>query len=197
MKPRAYQLGERQTSVDRNRARIIAGARKLLSLRSGEEGFSVEAVARHAGVARMTVYHQFKSKNGLLEAVYDDLAARGGLPERIGRAFQEDRLMAGLQRLVEAYCHFWAGDRAVIRRLHALADIDPDFSRSDRSGWRRDAIHSLFRRSRGGVRSDLSDLVDMVHTLTSFETYDNLARGSRREHEVAKMLFEVVSTLSR
>ena len=33
---------------------------------------AIDAVARQAGVARMTVYYQFESKKGLLEALLDD-----------------------------------------------------------------------------------------------------------------------------
>ncbi len=46
-------------------------------------GFTVDAVAREAGVARMTVYYQFGSKAGLLEAIFDSLAVRGGAEELV------------------------------------------------------------------------------------------------------------------
>src|SRR5262249_56620917 len=77
MKRRPYRLGQRQTSVEQTRARIVAAARELLATPGGVSGFTVDAVAAQAGVARMTVYNQFGSKRGLLEALFDDLAARG------------------------------------------------------------------------------------------------------------------------
>jgi AcrR family transcriptional regulator len=46
----------------------------LYSSREGSAKFSVEAVARQAGVARMTVYYQFGSRRGLLEGICDSLA---------------------------------------------------------------------------------------------------------------------------
>ena len=47
----------------------------------GYSRFSIETVARQADVARMTVYHQFGSKLGLLEALCDSLAASGGMEQ--------------------------------------------------------------------------------------------------------------------
>src|SRR5713226_4068485 len=74
MSPRPYGLGQRQATTEQTRARIINAARELLAESSGFSGFSIDAVARQADVARMTVYHQFGSKIGLLEALCDSLA---------------------------------------------------------------------------------------------------------------------------
>ena len=71
MSPRAYRLGERQALVDETRGRIVAAARELLRAGDDVARFSMEAVARAAGVSRMTVYYQFGSRVGLLEAVCD------------------------------------------------------------------------------------------------------------------------------
>src|SRR5437868_652736 len=71
MKPRPYRLGQRQTTIEQTRARIVAAARELLATPGGIAGFTIDAVAAQAGVARMTVYNQFASKIGLLEALFD------------------------------------------------------------------------------------------------------------------------------
>src|SRR5579883_3637314 len=86
--PRPYRLGQRQAAADQTRARILSAARELLASADGFSGFTVDAVARQAGVARMTVYYQFDSKVGLLEALFDDLASRGGM-ERMPEAFHQ------------------------------------------------------------------------------------------------------------
>src|SRR5579875_2767074 len=86
--PRPYRLGQRQAASAQTRARILAAARELLMVPDNFSGFSVDAVARQADVARMTVYYQFGSKIGLLEALSDDLAARGEM-ERLPEAFQQ------------------------------------------------------------------------------------------------------------
>src|SRR6266566_3442764 len=87
MSPRPYKLGQRQASTDQTRARILSAARELLMSSQGFSGFSIEAVARQADVARMTIYHQFGSKIGLLEALFDSLATSGGM-EHLARAFR-------------------------------------------------------------------------------------------------------------
>src|SRR5438034_816285 len=71
MSPRPYRLGQRQVAADETRSRILNAARAQLET---EASFSIDAVARRADVARMTVYYQFGSRRGLLEALIDDLA---------------------------------------------------------------------------------------------------------------------------
>src|SRR5436305_11037396 len=81
MSPRPYRLGQRQVATEQTRARILRAARELLMSPDGYSHFSIEAVARQADVARMTVYHQFGSKIGLLEALCDSLAASGRMEQ--------------------------------------------------------------------------------------------------------------------
>src|SRR5262245_43869901 len=100
MSPRSYPLGVRQAATHeprpgprraatgQTRARTIAAARELLTAENGISAFSIEAAARQAGVARMTLYYQYGSKTGLLNALFDDLAARGGL-EQMASVFHE------------------------------------------------------------------------------------------------------------
>src|SRR2546422_8101779 len=88
MSPRPYRLGRRQPAAQRTRARVLRAARELLTARAGAEPFSVDAVARRAGVARMTVYHRFGSRRGLLEALFDSFPAGGELPAGLPPAFQ-------------------------------------------------------------------------------------------------------------
>ncbi|HEY3620504.1 MAG TPA: helix-turn-helix domain-containing protein, partial [Candidatus Sulfotelmatobacter sp.] len=76
MSPRTYQMGQRQAAANKTRKRILAAARKLLLAKNFSE-FTMEAVARAADVSRLTVYYQFDSKVGLLEALYNYIARRG------------------------------------------------------------------------------------------------------------------------
>ena len=81
MSPRPYNLGKRQEIIDQGRQQVLAAARSLLA-EPGGLAFTVDAVARRADVARATVYYQFGSKSGLLEAVCDHLADLGGMVAR-------------------------------------------------------------------------------------------------------------------
>ena len=93
MSPRPYQLGRRQEQIDESRRRVLDAARAVLG--GDSNGFSVDAVARQADVARATVYYQFGSRSSLLEAVCDDLADEGGLVGLAG-AFQRPDLDSAL-----------------------------------------------------------------------------------------------------
>ena len=68
----------------RLRSRILAAARAVLV---GGDAFTLEAVAREAGVARITIYDRFGGREALVEAIFDDLAESGGLT-RLPEAFR-------------------------------------------------------------------------------------------------------------
>jgi AcrR family transcriptional regulator len=86
MSPRPYRLGQREATSQQTRARILGAALHLLREGDRVTEFSIDAVARRADVVRMTVYYQFGSKRGLLEALFDELAGQG-LVERLRAAF--------------------------------------------------------------------------------------------------------------
>src|SRR6202035_5545997 len=93
MSPRPYRLGQRQAAVDETRARVIAAARELL-LAADPGRFSIDAVAQKADVSRATVYYQFRSKLGLLEALFDSVGATGGMTGLADAFRQADPLAA-------------------------------------------------------------------------------------------------------
>jgi AcrR family transcriptional regulator len=84
------------------------------------------SLAKRADVARMTVYHQFGSKLGLLEALCDSLAASGGM-EQLATAFSLPEPFDALNCYILIFGRFWDEDRLVMHRLRALAALDPDF----------------------------------------------------------------------
>src|SRR5689334_13988049 len=105
-KRRTYRSEVRAASVDEGRARMIEAGWKLLMGGKGMPAFSIDAVAREAGVTRVTVYNQFESKHGLLAAIFDDLAEKGGLFE-LSRVFTETDPEKSLRRAVAIFAKFW------------------------------------------------------------------------------------------
>ena len=184
MSPRPYRLGQRQATTEQTRARIINAARELLAESSGFSGFSIDAVARQADVARMTVYHQFGSKIGLLEALSDSLAAHGGM-EHLADAFRRPEPLDALDEYITVFGRFWDSDRLVTRRLRALAALDPDFEQvvRARDEWRRRGVRVIMQRfverHMLSPTEPLDETVDALFTLLSFETFDTLAGSSR------------------
>src|SRR3954449_1617354 len=116
MTKRNYVSSARASAAAETRERIIAAGARLLRKDSSIANFSLDVVAKAAGVTRLTVYNQFGSRRGLLEAVFDDIALKGGLLGIIDAMEMPDP-GAALDRLVEIFCSFWDRDPAV-GRLH-------------------------------------------------------------------------------
>jgi AcrR family transcriptional regulator len=188
--PRPYRLGQRQAATEQTRVRILAAARDILMSSDGYARFSIEAVARQADVARMTVYHQFGSKIGLLEALCDTLAASGGM-EHLATAFRQHDPLEALHQFLLVFGHFWEADRLVMRRLRALAALDPDFEQviRARDAWRRQGASVIAQRlvDHQGLLPETArdEFVEILFTLSSFETFDTLAGPARSVQEVA------------
>jgi len=174
--------------MDERRARIIAAARE--ELLSGPR-FTLEAVAERSGVSRVTVYAQFGDRDTLLEAVYDDLAASGGL-ERIPEAFATSDQSRALEIVVEVFCHFYTVHREVIRRLQALRAVSTgEFSgQGERNERRRQLLSAVLSRS--GV--DDPQLVNTLQALTSFAFVDELAGAKRTPDDVAGDVMKLVAS---
>jgi AcrR family transcriptional regulator len=161
MSPRAYNSTKRKQGAEETKDRIVSAARALLAGRHPQ--LSLDAVAKHADVSRQTVYNAFGGKHGLLEALCDHLAGRGGL-HRLGSAFTSED---PLGELVAAFGAFWAHDRLATRRLRAFAALDDDLRKviADRDARRRLAITEVLRRT--GAPAD-DRLITLLWTLTSF-----------------------------
>ena len=182
MAPRSYRMDRREAMAAKTRARILAAARKTLMSPDASRGFSIDAIASEAGVSRMTVYYQFQSKRGLLEALFDDLAAKGGVG-RLPDSFQQPDPLDALAGFIRVFFGFWASGRLPIRRLHGMGVMDPDLEAAlrTREEWRRHGLRVIVRRIQERHAAPRSiaanDAVDVLFTLTSFETFDALARG--------------------
>jgi AcrR family transcriptional regulator len=195
MSPRPYKLGQRRSATEATRARILGATRDLLIGGGGPGVFSIDAVANQAGVARMTVYYQFGSRRGLLEALMDDLAARGGM-RKVAEVFHTSDPLEALGVLIKVFVHFWASDRIVTRRLRSFAVLDPEFRHvRARDEWRREHLRNLLKRVIHGqgrrAAQAFEETVDILQTLTSFETFDTLATPTRTEDDVASLIWRL------
>ena len=186
-------MAARDTATDKTRKRILIAARKLL-LAEDFSQFTMEAVARKADVSRLTVYYQFKSKAGLLEALYNFIAKRGEI-EQLAEVFRRggDPLRT-LREFIEVFARFWESDRDVIRRLHALGAIDSEIGSGllARNERRRNGLGVIVERYCNMYPPLTAQLereaIDVLHTLTSFETFDALAGSTRTREEVVEII---------
>lgn len=151
----------------------------------------MEAVAQRAGVSRMTVYNQFRSESGLLEALADHLAARGGMA-RMPEIFAAPDPAEAVRRFVTIFTEFWASERVLMRRLRAFGVLHPQLYQAlrNRDDWRRSAAEHVVARLRpeeiGGF--DRADAADFLTAVSSFETFDSLSSHGRAPEEVAGLL---------
>jgi len=187
MPTRPYVSSVRTAAATEKRARVIEAAARSLRQDASIASFSLDGVAKAAGVTRLTVYHQFGSRRGLLEAVFDDIAQRGGLTE-IADAMAMPDPHAALDRLVEIFCAFWSSDPAV-GRLHEAMATDPEFAQAllERNERRRKTFNALVRRAAGKTASPRArqDAVDMIFALTSFAMFAMLGQDRSVEEVCA------------
>jgi AcrR family transcriptional regulator len=200
MSPRPYNTARRQATAEETRRRILEAACQLLASAEPPRGFSVDAIARQADVARMTVYYQFGSKPGLLEALFDHMATRAEIGARLRDAFNQPDPVASLHAVIAAFAHFWTLDRIIIRRLHALAVLDPDLE--PRESARNERRRTALRRALSQLEIDdvepttsRDDLLDIFQGLTSFETFDQLAGPARTPEDVIPFVCRFVDTI--
>jgi AcrR family transcriptional regulator len=191
---RRYHSSLRAEAADATRARIIEAARAVLAGGADMPAFSLDGVARQAGVTRLTVYNRFESKLGLLEAVFDDIAERGGLFTDLPAVFAEPDAEVALRRLVGVFCRFWARHKTMMPAFHAVIKIDEEIAASlrQRAERRRHALDVLVTRLVPEVGKAKADLVDVLFALTSFETFEALSVRNRS----AKAVETLVRTLA-
>src|SRR4051812_42630239 len=135
MCPRRYRMDKRDAAASETRTRILEAARHILASRVRPD-LSMEAVAERADVARLTIYYQFKSRRGLLEALYDHLAQRGNM-HRMAEIFRAADAPQAIEQLVRTFVGFWATDPIVMRRLRAMGALDSEVERGIRARDRR------------------------------------------------------------
>ena len=171
MDRRGYRLGKRQARADRTRGAILAAARDLM-VASGSSGPSVGAVAQRAGVSRITVYQHFGSKHVLIQAL------AGQALKSLARATDHDQsgdTRDQLRRRIASACSLWASDPPLFRSLPSPSAVDTEGVGEDRALAIRLATSDQLRPG-----CSLREAEDVIGTLTSFPTFDRLARDGRR-----------------
>ena len=190
---RAYSLGKRLESSDQKRTKILAAARVQLES-NGFLGFTLDVLARNSGVTRQTIHNLFGTKTGVLEALFDQLALDGGV-ERMCSVMQQTNPAFMLASFVEIFSGFWGRDRLLIRRIHGIAAIDPEFGAVvDARNYRRKSaaarVIQMLGRHNGG--QDAAQRSATLYALTSFEFFDALSECCGSVDECARVLLAIV-----
>ncbi|MFA5863490.1 MAG: TetR/AcrR family transcriptional regulator [Phycisphaerae bacterium] len=96
-----------------SQTRILRAAEKLFSERGFDAG--VDDIAERAGLNKRMIYHYFKSKQGLWNAVLLHQYQKAQLPE-LGFSTEDD-LVTLIETLVDRYFRFLAADPCFVRLL--------------------------------------------------------------------------------
>jgi AcrR family transcriptional regulator len=197
MTPRSAEPRERQRAVDAGRARILAAAGEILNL-DDVGAFSLDAVAKRAGVTRMTVYNQFGSKSGLLGELFDTLVERDAF-SRMPEVFQQDDVGKAFDILIGIFGRFYTDNRPLLSQLAANAGLDPDLGEAIRARnlRRRRAIESLVQRIDDSHQLPIrpAELVNTLDVLLGFPTFNGMAGPKRTPKAIVPHMRLVVRAI--
>ena len=196
-------MSRRADQVGNTRARILAAARETIVV-TGYHAASLEQVATAAGVTRVTVYRQYGNKQGLLEALVDDLAARSQVVAIADAADEESHALRALSGLIAALGRLWSLDPALMRRFVGLAAVDPDVALviASRESWRRERVRTVTERLVGQhlirLPFNLSTAAASIEAVTGFTCHDTITEqtgldGDRLDDVVVNLLSSVVN----
>jgi AcrR family transcriptional regulator len=194
-----YRLGKRQQQAENTRARILGAARDLLE--QGRDGkFTIDVVAERAGVARMTVFNQFGSLAGLLEAMFDDVAGPY-MARQMPEVFRAPDPEAALRQLVTTFAGLWERSPALSARLRGFAAFDAaiDASLRTREQRRVEAGREVLRRLWSGRLpppwQSLDEAALALFALTSFPMWTALGGSDEPPEAVRDRLLRMVTRL--
>ncbi len=179
-------LGKRQAGVDRTKAAVLAAARELVAA-GGDSTLSVGAVARRAGVSRLTIYNRFGSRSGLLRAVAGEAHRRALPATAAGNGDPRDDLR---DRIATA-CSTWSSDPSLFRALPAVTSAGDPAALKDRGLAERLAAADQLRPG-----CSLKEAEDVIGALTSFAVFDRLHQDGRRSQSaVAEILMRLAGSI--
>lgn len=190
---RPYELGKRLESMDQTRAVVLQAAREQLESR-GYRQMTMGSLAADSGVTRQTIHNLFGTKSAVLEALFDVIALDGGM-ERMREVMTQPSPEAMLVGFVEVFCRFWAGNRVLIRRVHGIGAIDPEFEAVIQARNHRRYTAAL--RIVGQISSDqdVQEQAAALTALTSFEFFDALSENFPSEQRATGIVLEMARKL--
>src|SRR6185436_15212745 len=162
----------RRELVRATRGRIVDAAGRLTRER-GPSGFSMDLLAKEAGVARATVYEHFRSKRAVLDelalSTSQSLALESPDPDIA------DPLTA-LRDMLGAVCRHWHEHEAAVREVRTLVAVTGADAHTDAvaHAYLVCLVDGLVAGGHLRPRWSAADAVDALALLTSYATYEQL-----------------------
>jgi AcrR family transcriptional regulator len=193
---RPYDLGKRQEASGRTRELVLEATRVQLKS-GGVRDLSMESLAKASGVTRQTIHNLFGTKTAVLEALFDRIASDAGMMRmrEVMTANDPDRMLGAF---VEVFTGFWAKDRLLLKRIHGIAAIDPEFGQAveARNQRRKMAATRVVERVYARVpevdEEEKARKIASLVALTSFEFFDALVESSGSVEMAARCLDPLV-----
>jgi AcrR family transcriptional regulator len=163
----------------------------------GAHGFSMDVLAKEAGVARATVYEHFRSKHALLDELASS-TSRSLTLESQNKNITDP--LAALRDMLGAVCRHWSDVDETMRELRTLVavtgsdaptdGIDPDYL--------RDLVEAIAKSGQLRPRWSVDDAIDALAVITSHATFERLRGTAARtpaqvENLMAKLAVVVIS----
>ncbi|MGC1424822.1 MAG: TetR/AcrR family transcriptional regulator [Terracidiphilus sp.] len=185
---RPYELGKRLERTDHTRATVLRAARTQLE-KGGIRDFSMESLAKASGVTRQTIHNLFGTRSGVLETLFDQIAVDGGMA-RMREVMMAQDAGEMLDGFIAVFSNFWAKNRLLLKRIHGIAAVDPEFGKAvqARNQRRQMAATRVVERIGDGVREQKSETIACLVALTSFEFFDALVESLETVEAAEKQL---------
>lgn len=167
--------------MGRTKAAVLSAARVQLEA-GGMREFSMESLAKASGVTRQTIHNLFGTRTGVLETLFDQLARDTGM-ERMREVMMSSDGGAMLDGFIQVFSNFWAKNRLLLKRIHGIAAIDPEFGEAIRARNQRRqmgaarVIERLDGRTREQSAENKAERIASLVALTSFEFFDALVES--------------------
>jgi AcrR family transcriptional regulator len=196
---RPYTLGKRADQSDEKREAVLKAARAQLE-DGGYLSLTMDSLARRSGVTRQTVHNLFKTKTGVLEALFDQLALDGGMAQMASlmrQGMQQNDSGALLDGFVRIFTGFWSEHRELIRRIHGIGAIDPEFGTAveARNQRRQVAATRVVDRLEQIIGKPCAEQrtrkIAALYAFTSFEFFDSLAESLGNSQDATQAVVEL------
>lgn len=192
---RPYDRSKRQEASDRTKEAVLSAARAQLET-GGVRDLTMASLAHASGVTRQTIHNLFGTRRGILEGLFDRMAADAGMV-RMREVFMAPDGNAMLAAMVDVFTSFWKKDRLLLKRIHGIAAIDPEFGKAvearnqRRHGIAERVVDRLHAGRPMGPEERTRKAACLV-ALTSFEFFDALAESTGSIENAAAWLHPLV-----
>ena len=174
--------------MDATRAAVLRAARAQLE-ENGYRQLTMASLAAESGVTRQTIHNLFGTKAAVLEAIFDLIALDSGM-QQMREVMMLPPGEAQLARFVGVFCSFWTKNRLLLRRVHGIGAIDPEFGAVLEARNRRRLMAATRIAERMGGENTARRAA-MLAAITSFEFFDTLAENSGGEAEAESMVLQL------